>query len=239
MEDRYLIQPDTGFVKEVIERGGEGSRVRRDQDPVADENSEAEQHSRYQAPPGHGAPQNTACNPAELGRLCNAHRLSPRPRTRRDRANPLNLPGMAPAAPRNMFKFQGPRSPAAGAPGTEDGGKPLAMNALHMRFAAIAGGILLLGFFILSGGSLGSPEVIQIDFGMYPEVFEGAEVEIDGKVVGTLERTGQATRAGFKVEEGKHVVRVLHEHESAPVAVTLRALYRRGLVQVGGLHRLC
>jgi hypothetical protein len=52
--------------------------------------------------------------------------------------------------------------------------------------------------------------VIQIDFGMYPEVFEGAEVEIDGKVVGTLERTGQATRAGFKVKEGKHVVRVLH-----------------------------
>lgn len=87
----------------------------------------------------------------------------------------------------------------------------MAMNALHMRFAAIAGGILLLGFFILSGGSLGSPEVIQIDFGMYPEVFEGAEVEIDGKVVGRLERTGQATRAGFKVEEGKHVVRVLHD----------------------------
>jgi len=86
----------------------------------------------------------------------------------------------------------------------------MAMNALHMRFAAIAGGILLLGFFILSGGSLGSPEVIQIDFGMYPEVFEGAEVEIDGKVVGTLERTGQATRAGFEVKEGKHVVRVLH-----------------------------
>ena len=86
----------------------------------------------------------------------------------------------------------------------------MAMNALHMRFAAIAGGILLLGFFILSGGSLGSPEVIQIDFGMYPEVFEGAEVEIDGKVVGTLERTAQATRTGFKVKEGKHVVRVLH-----------------------------
>jgi hypothetical protein len=86
----------------------------------------------------------------------------------------------------------------------------MAMNVLHMRFAAIAGGILLLGFFLLSGGSFGSPEVIQIDFGMYPEVFEGAEVEIDGKVVGTLERTGQATRAGFKVKEGKHVVRVLH-----------------------------
>lgn len=86
----------------------------------------------------------------------------------------------------------------------------MAMNALHMRFAAIAGGILLLGFFFLFGGSLGSPQVIQIDFSMYPDVFEGAEVEIDGKVVGTLERSGQTLRAGFKVREGKHVVRVLH-----------------------------
>jgi hypothetical protein len=97
------------------------------------------------------------------------------------------------------------------------------LNALHMRIAAIAGGVILLGVFFLFGGSFGSPEVIQLDFGMYPEVFEGAEVEIDGRVVGTLERTGQATRAGFKVKQGKHVVRVLHaKFESEDMQIEVR-----------------
>ena len=97
------------------------------------------------------------------------------------------------------------------------------MNALNMRFAAIAAGVVVIGLFLLMGGSFGQPEIIQLDFGMYPELLEGAQVEIDGKVVGTLESTGQATRAGFKVEKGRHVVRVLHpEIAAADIEVELK-----------------
>jgi len=96
------------------------------------------------------------------------------------------------------------------------------LNALHMRFALIGGGIVLLAVFFLFGGSFGSPEIIQLDFGMYPELLEGCDVEIDGKVVGRLERYGQATRSGFEVDEGKHVVRVLHEkYASQPIEVEI------------------
>jgi len=96
------------------------------------------------------------------------------------------------------------------------------LNALHMRFGAIAAGVILTGIFFLSGGSLGGDRIIQLDFGLYPEVFEGCQVEIDGKVVGTLERVGQATRNGFKVRRGKHTVRVLHpELESRPAEIAL------------------
>ena len=84
------------------------------------------------------------------------------------------------------------------------------LNALHIRFAAIGAGVVVLGLFLLMGGSLGNPEIVQLDFGMYPELLEGCRVEIDGRVVGTLERTGQSTRAGFEVDEGRHVIRVLH-----------------------------
>jgi len=84
------------------------------------------------------------------------------------------------------------------------------MNALHMRFAAAGAGVVVLVLFLLMGGSFGQREVIQLDYSMYPEMLEGAQVEIDGKVVGALERTGQTTRAGFKVKKGRHVVRVLH-----------------------------
>jgi hypothetical protein len=84
------------------------------------------------------------------------------------------------------------------------------LNALHMRFGAIAGGIIVLAMFFAFGGSFGGDRVIQLDFSLYPEVFEGCQVEIDGKVVGTLEPVGQATRNGFKVRKGSHKVRVVH-----------------------------
>ena len=94
------------------------------------------------------------------------------------------------------------------------------LNALHMRFGLIGAGVIVLAIYLLSGRTLGQPEVVQLDFGMYPEVFEGAGVEIDGKVVGKLEGTGEIMRAGFKVSRGKHVVRVLHpKYESERMEV--------------------
>ncbi len=85
------------------------------------------------------------------------------------------------------------------------------LNALHIRFALIGSSVVLVVVYLMFGGSLGSPEIVQIDFGMYPDLFEGCEVEIDGKIVGKLEGTGQVTRSGFKVEQGRHVIRVLHD----------------------------
>ena len=97
------------------------------------------------------------------------------------------------------------------------------MNVIHMRIAAIGSGIVVMAFFFMMGGSFGQPEVIQIDYSMFPDLLEGAEVEIDGRVVGKLRATGQTTRAGFEVKEGKHVIRVLtDEMPSEEIAVEVR-----------------
>lgn len=94
------------------------------------------------------------------------------------------------------------------------------LNALHIRFGLIGAGVVLLVGYLIAGGSLSSPEVIQLDFSMYPEVFEGCDVEIDGQVVGQLEPYGRTMRAGFEVKKGRHVVRVLHEEfDSVPLEV--------------------
>jgi hypothetical protein len=96
------------------------------------------------------------------------------------------------------------------------------LNAIHMRFGAIAGGIVLFFGYLMCGGSFGGDRIVQLDFSMYPELFEGLEVEIDGQVVGKLESVGQATRSGFKVGKGEHRVRVLHpEYASEPLTVVL------------------
>ena len=49
---------------------------------------------------------------------------------------------------------------------------------------------------------------ISIEFGAYPDQFEGLEVEIDGKVVGKLERHAAITRSAFPVTKGEHLVRI-------------------------------
>ena len=51
---------------------------------------------------------------------------------------------------------------------------------------------------------------ISIEFGMYPEMFEGLDVRIDGEVAGKLVKTGQATRVSFPVTPGMHEVTVDH-----------------------------
>ena len=51
-----------------------------------------------------------------------------------------------------------------------------------------------------------SPRV-SIEFGAI-DAAEGAEVVIDGVVVGKLEKTGQATRTSFPVKKGDHEVTI-------------------------------
>ena len=84
------------------------------------------------------------------------------------------------------------------------------MNVFKVRAAmAIAGVVMLIGFLAM-GGSFGDKNSIMIEFGMYPEEFEGCDVEIDGEVVGKLQMFGQATRTAFAVNDGKHTIRVIH-----------------------------
>ncbi|GMV06852.1 MAG: hypothetical protein AMXMBFR53_31270 [Gemmatimonadota bacterium] len=68
---------------------------------------------------------------------------------------------------------------------------------------AVAGAILF-GLWLLLGGGPGY--VIQIDYQWTGDLVEGAEVVIDGVVVGKLERVGNRPVIGFEVEPGRHVV---------------------------------
>jgi len=97
------------------------------------------------------------------------------------------------------------------------------LNAMRIRLGLMVAGALLFGFYLLNGGSfvLGSKSVILIEFGMYPDEFEGLEVLIDGESAGTLRRFGNAFKTGFEVEDGDHVVEVKHpEIPCRPVKVT-------------------
>lgn len=84
------------------------------------------------------------------------------------------------------------------------------LNIFKVRgVMAIAGIVVMIGYFVM-GGSFGATNSVMIEFGMYPEEFEGCEVEIDGEVVGKLQMFGQATRTAFAVKDGRHTIRVIH-----------------------------
>ena len=75
-------------------------------------------------------------------------------------------------------------------------------RGLAWRVAAVAAVAILV---ILWKSCVGGPAyVVQVYFGMAPEVLAGAEVVIDGEVVGALERHGGRTLSGFPVGEGDH-----------------------------------
>ena len=100
------------------------------------------------------------------------------------------------------------------------------MNSWRIRLGIIGAGVVLLLFYLFMGGELipGSKPGILIEFGADPGEFEGLQAEIDGKVVGELKRYGQATRSGFTVSKGEHMVRVIHprlECEPLKVEATL------------------
>lgn len=80
----------------------------------------------------------------------------------------------------------------------------------------------LLALPLLACGG-GPQQYVSIEFGMYPEEFEGETVFIDGEPVGTLDRIGQATRMAFPVEIGEHEVRISHPRlEMQPARVQVR-----------------
>jgi hypothetical protein len=98
----------------------------------------------------------------------------------------------------------------------------MVLNLWRMRLGAIAASIILFVVLVALTGSLipGSKPGIVIEFGTDPETFTGLEVEVDGKIVGKLERFGQATRKAFALSRGEHSVRVVSPHfESTAITV--------------------
>ncbi len=85
------------------------------------------------------------------------------------------------------------------------------LDSLRLRLAFMGIGLVALAIFLLAGGHLGPGNrgSIVIEFGADPEHFAGAQVEVDGKVVGVLKPFGSATKMGFAVKKGAHSVRVL------------------------------
>jgi hypothetical protein len=85
------------------------------------------------------------------------------------------------------------------------------LNAFRIRLALMGAGVLTTLVYVAMGGKLGlgSTGVIAIEYGAYPEAFQGLEVAIDGRAVGPLKPLGAHTRTAFEVKEGQHEVRVI------------------------------
>ena len=81
------------------------------------------------------------------------------------------------------------------------------LRLLRWRGAiGVVGNGLVFAWVWMSGGTT---HLIQIDYSWAQEMLEGAEVEIDGEVVGVLQRYGRSSYVtGFEVEPGEHVVRI-------------------------------
>ena len=86
----------------------------------------------------------------------------------------------------------------------------MVLNAMRIRAALMIAGVLTTVMFFALGGHLGPQPVVQIEFGAYPEVFQGMTVEIDGKPAGILRPLGAAHRTGFIVKQGRHTIRIVH-----------------------------
>ena len=84
----------------------------------------------------------------------------------------------------------------------------MVLNALRIRLALMAMGLVGVIVFMALGGRFGPGDkgVIQIDYSIEPRQFAGVEVVIDGQPAGTLRPFGNACRTGFEVKKGLHQV---------------------------------
>jgi hypothetical protein len=94
------------------------------------------------------------------------------------------------------------------------------LHLSRVQLGAIGGGAALLMTLWMCGRFSDSP-VVRIEFGADADQFEGLEVLIDGRVVGKLRRSDQATLSGFEIRKGTHHVCVQHpQYGCSPTRVT-------------------
>lgn len=96
----------------------------------------------------------------------------------------------------------------------------------RLRLTLIGVGLIVLAAYLTSGSTFAPPPrgTVEIEFGMYPTLFEGLPVEIDGREVGRLRTEDRASRSRFEVAEGLHRVRVVHPRfETLPARVDVKA----------------
>jgi hypothetical protein len=77
---------------------------------------------------------------------------------------------------------------------------------MRQRLGVLVGGILLILLWRFCGGAPGRR--VQVDFSIDPELFSGAEVVIDGEVVGSRQPSGARNFTGFHVGKGEQTVEI-------------------------------
>jgi hypothetical protein len=71
----------------------------------------------------------------------------------------------------------------------------------------VAGTAVVMAWVWMAGGTT---HVMQIDYTWGGPFLDSAQVELDGQIVGVLQRYGRSNWVtGFEVEPGEHVVRIL------------------------------
>lgn len=99
---------------------------------------------------------------------------------------------------------------------TLDSSRPLRWRAA----TTVAGALVVAASWWAFGGT---KHILQIDYEWVGELVEGAEVVVDGEVVGHLERLRRRHLNGFEVTKGEHVVEVRTPNcASRPDTVTVR-----------------
>ncbi len=85
-----------------------------------------------------------------------------------------------------------------------------AWRGLRWRAAWAVVTFLFIGAWWYASG--GPSYILQIDYSWTGDMIRGADVILDGEVIGTLEPvTGNQPVTGFKIEKGEHTVTVRHE----------------------------
>jgi hypothetical protein len=98
------------------------------------------------------------------------------------------------------------------------------LNLPRLRLGMAGAAVFLFIAYKLMGGAFTPQQGILIEFGSDPDRFAGLDVEVDGQVVGKLEKLGAQTRTGLVIPAGTHTVKVRDPQlRCAPASVDIQS----------------